>query len=63
MQNQVRGTVKAAQLMGDPDMPDLVAVSVYDTKPVHFFSARCDKVQWIEKTRKVFDKVVSKTKK
>ena len=63
MQNQVRGTVKAAQLMGDPDMPDLVAVSVYDTKPVHFFSARCDKVQWIEKTRKVFDKAVSKTKK
>ena len=29
----VRGTVKAAVLMGDPDCLNLVATSVYDTKP------------------------------
>ena len=33
----MRGTVKAARLTGDPGCPDLLAVSVYDTKPVYFF--------------------------
>jgi hypothetical protein len=42
MQMKVRGTVKAALLMGDPDCPDLVATSVYDTKLVHFLSMMCD---------------------
>ncbi len=32
----VRGTVKAAVLKGDTSCPNLVATSVYDTKPVHF---------------------------
>ena len=35
---QVHGTVKAAVLEGDSEMPDLVAVSYYDQKPVHFLS-------------------------
>ena len=34
--HQVRGTVKAAVLEGDSEMPDLVAVSYYDQKPVHY---------------------------
>ena len=56
LQAQVRGTVKAAQLVGDPAIPNLLAVSVYDTKPVHFFSTRCEKVKWEVKEQKVWDK-------
>ena len=41
-QLQVRGTVKAAVLQGDPDCPNLIASSVYDTKPVHYLSMVCD---------------------
>ena len=41
----VRGTVKAAVLMGDPDCLNLVATSVYDTKPVHFLSMSCGSIK------------------
>ena len=34
----VRGTVKVAVLEGDPGCPNLIATSVYDTKPVHYLS-------------------------
>ena len=40
----VRGTVKAAVLKGDKQCPDLVAASVYDTKPVHFLLMACKKM-------------------
>ena len=46
----VRGTVKAAVLEGDPACPEMVAVSVYDNKPVHFISMACDSIKWVEKT-------------
>jgi hypothetical protein len=49
-QMKVRQTVKAAILKGDPDCPDLVATSVYDTKPVHFLSMSCSSIRWIIKT-------------
>ena len=52
---KVRGTVKAAVLMGDKDCRDLVAISVYDTKPVHFISSICDSIKWIDKNRKVWN--------
>ena len=55
-QDQLRGTTKAAVLTNDPDIPDLVAFSVYDTKPVHFLSMACTGLKWIEKRKKVFDK-------
>ena len=58
-QAQVRGTVKGAVLTGDVDCPDLVAVSVYDTKPVHFLSMACKEIKWIQKKRKVYDKATS----
>ena len=34
-QEDVRGTTKAVVLEGDPKCPHLVAISVYDTKPVN----------------------------
>ena len=52
----VRDTVKAAELVGDSECPALVAVSVYDTKPVHFLTMSCESIIWIKKERKVFDK-------
>ena len=43
-QEKVRGTVIAAELVGDPTCPSLLAVSVYDTKPVHFLIMAAEKI-------------------
>ena len=51
----VRGTVKAAVLLGDPNLPNLVASSVYDMKPVHFLSTCCKTIKWIIKERSCFN--------
>jgi hypothetical protein len=53
-----RGTVKAAVLKGDPNCPDFVSVSVYDTKPVHFISMVTDCIKWVTKSRKVWNKAL-----
>jgi hypothetical protein len=55
-QDQMRGTTKAAVLTDDPEIQDLVAFSVYDTKPVHFLSMACTGLKWIEKRKKVFER-------
>ena len=49
-----RGNVKSAVLMGNPDCLNLVATSVYDTKPVHFLSMSCGSIKWIVKTRDIY---------
>lgn len=54
-QIEVRGTVKAAVLEGDPDCVGLVALSVYDTKPVHYLSMACQKIEWIVKEKLVYN--------
>jgi hypothetical protein len=53
-QAAMRGQTKAAVLEGDP--PDLVAFSVYDTKPAQFLSTACTSLAWKEKTKRVYDK-------
>jgi hypothetical protein len=50
----VRGTVRAAVLEGDEEVPNLVAVSYYDAKPVHFLSTICESILWIQLERKVY---------
>ena len=55
-QLEVRGTVKAAKLEGDPDCPCLLATSVYDSKPVHYLSMISEEVKWVVKERDVFNK-------
>mmetsp|Transcript_22737 Transcript_22737/g.34392 ORF Transcript_22737/g.34392 Transcript_22737/m.34392 type:complete len:226 (+) Transcript_22737:1278-1955(+) len=45
MKKFVRGTVKAAVLEGDDKCKDLVAVSYYNSKPVHFLSTICKLIQ------------------
>jgi hypothetical protein len=42
-------------LEGDPTVPNLVAVSYYDQKPVHFLSTICQEIKWIRKERSVFN--------
>lgn len=58
-QETVRGTVRAAELLRDPYCPSLVAVSVYDTKPVHFLTMATERIFWEEKSRDVFDKATN----
>ena len=43
------------KLVGDSGCPNLLAVSVYDTKPVHFLFAASDSIKWVEKQLDVFD--------
>ena len=50
----VQGTVKAAVLQGDPEVPDLLAVLNYHQKPVHFLSTICEKIKWVQCEKKVF---------
>ena len=50
----VWGTVKAAVLEGDPKIPNLVAVSYYDQKPVHFLLTICESIKWIQCETPVF---------
>ena len=38
-------TAKVAVLKGDSLCENLVATSVYDTKPVHFLSMMCDNIK------------------
>jgi len=53
---KVRGLTKALVLEGDTECPNLVAFSVYDTKPVHFLLMSCSELKWLEKVKLVFDK-------
>ena len=52
---QARGSVKAAVLKDDAKVKDMVAFSVYDTKPVHFISTAATSLKWVKKQRTVFD--------
>ena len=60
-QRFVRGTVKAAVLVGDPGCPNLIASSVYDTKPVNYLSMVSDKIEWVVKSKPVFNVKTNET--
>jgi hypothetical protein len=49
------GTTHAARLANFPGCPNMLAVSPYDTKPVHILSTVAESVEWIAKERKVWD--------
>ena len=46
--------MKAAVLDRDPNVPNLVAVSYYDQKPVHFLSTICESIHWIQCQKQVY---------
>ena len=54
-QIRVRGTVKSAILEGDPSCPNLVAASVYDTKPVQMLSMTCKELKWNRQEKPVYN--------
>ena len=51
-----RWTLKVATLKGDPSIPGIVVLSLYDSKPFYFMSNACEVVKWNKKTRKVWSK-------
>jgi hypothetical protein len=52
--NRLRGKTIAAVLKDDDKCPDLLCVSLYDTKPVHLLSTVAETIDWTTKTRKVW---------
>ena len=50
---RVRGTVKVAKLVGDEYIQGLVAISLYDTKPVYVMTNAIEQVKWIKKYREL----------
>ena len=57
----VRHTVKAAKVCGDEVCNNLLAISVYDTKPVYFLTNVAESIEWIKKSRKCFDPTKNET--
>ena len=57
---QLNGTTMAAKLLHYAACPDLLAVSVYDTKPVHILSNVAKCVKWIVKEREVWSDRIQK---
>jgi hypothetical protein len=51
MSGTVKGTTNAAALKRDEDFPNLIALSVHDTKPIPFLLMSCETIQWITKER------------
>ena len=52
---KLRGMMHAARHANFPGCPDMLAVSTYNTKPVHILSTVAESVEWIAKERKVWD--------
>jgi hypothetical protein len=50
----LRGTTKTGRLANYMTCPDLLAVSAYDTKPVHLLSMAADCVEWRTSEKKVW---------
>lgn len=57
---KVRGTLKVSQLIGDSELPSLLAVSIYDSKPVYLMSNSAEQVKWLCKERHVCHKEMGK---
>ena len=55
LQCAVRGTVKAAVLLGDPDINGLVAWSIYDSKLTYFLSTVMESIKWDINKKNVFN--------
>ena len=53
---KVRWTLKVAHLKGDSNIPGLVALSLYNTKPFYFITNTCEKIKLQKKARSVWHK-------
>lgn len=59
-EEDLKNLLKGAILSGDIEVPDLVAISVYNTKHVNFLSMCRETAQWVKKTRKIYDHSLNK---
>jgi hypothetical protein len=50
----------AARLLNHDACPDLLAASVYDTKPVHILLSAANCVKWIVRKREVWSDIIQK---
>ena len=57
---KARGTLKTAQLVGDPKIEGLVLLSLYDSKPFYMMTMACEKIEWVLKSRKLWDRELMK---
>ena len=48
--------MKAVVLYGVPDLPGLVAMSIYDTNHVSFLLMCCNVIEWFQKEWQVYDR-------
>ena len=53
---KARWTLEVSTLKGDPSIPGIVILSLYDSKPFYFMSNACELVKWNKMTRKVWSK-------
>ena len=53
----IKGTTKAAVLVGDPGCPHLVVVTVYDNVPVRFITTAHETIEWRQQWRKASSNV------
>jgi hypothetical protein len=58
----LKGTTTAARLAHSEVCPNLLAVCVYDNKPVHLLSTVAESVEWIVIKRKVFQQELNQMK-
>ena len=62
MQIDTREIVNTEGTEGDPKCTNLIAASVYDTKPVHYTSMVSEKLKWIIKEKECFNIETRKVK-
>ena len=55
-QAKARWTLKVDTLKGDPSIPGIVELSLYDSKPFYFMYNACEVFKWNKMTRKVWSK-------
>ncbi len=58
----LKGKMTAARLIHAKDCPDLLAVCVYDNKPVNLLSMVSESVEWLVKKRKVYHQELNSMK-
>ena len=58
---EARGTTNAAVTQGDPEFPNIVASSDYDTKPVHYLIMVFSDLKWFVTEKDVFNVDMGRT--
>lgn len=57
---RVRGTLKVARLVGDPECEGMFALSLYDQKPFYYLTNAAENIKWLELSRNVWSHNLNK---